>query len=141
MSRYTCQYTRKMAQDAQHAQKIKDFINQYQEMPLKTQLLVETYLHVMFEKGVEAEQPTDKKKADVTFSYPARGDANDGNPALMAILELVPDKKLVVKENEYSRQRAIWLCEDFTVSWSPSKSHLVLEEALGKIYEIKKKNV
>ena len=45
------------------------------------------------------------KKVSVIFSYPPRGHPNDGNPALMMIVELLhEEKKLSVKENEYTKQ-------------------------------------
>ena len=117
---------------AQGNDRIAEFTEAVRQMPEETQQLVKSYLRTMIDKT--AHDTTDKStKAKETFSYPSRGGKNDGNPALMAILEMIPCKKLVVKENEYTRQRAIWLCHDFTVTWSPKKTQHILQSAFGQI--------
>jgi len=117
---------------AQGTDRIAEFLEIYKKMPADTQLLVKTYLRIMLDK-VAKDTTAKPAKAQETFSYPPRGGKNDGNPALMAILEMTPCKKLVVKENEYTRQRAIWLCHDFTVTWSPKKTQHILQAAFDQI--------
>jgi hypothetical protein len=116
--------------------RIDEFVKKYQQMPYAKQSNLICYLTMMMSHSVDIYPDANgqyPKTVDITFSYPARGEPNDGNPELMAILELIPGNKLTVKENEYTRQRAIWLCEDFTVKWDPKKASAILTEALGKL--------
>ena len=117
---------------AQATHRINEFAEAVRQMPEETQLLVKNYLRIMIDKTAHT-LPATSTKAKETFSYPSRGGKNDGNPALMAILEMIPCKKLVVEENEYTRQRAIWLCHDFTVTWSPKKTQHILQAAFEQI--------
>jgi hypothetical protein len=117
---------------AEATQRINEFTEAVSLMPEETQQLAKSYLRTMIDKSAQ-DIPVKTTKAKETFSYPSRGGKNDGNPALMAILEMIPCKKLVVKENEYTRQRAIWLCHDFTVSWSPKKTQHILQAAFDQI--------
>ena len=105
---------------------LDNFIEKYQKMEPGKQAQVKTYLTVMMTQSNDSFDGTKyPKSVSATFSYPSRGEANDGNPALMAILDLIPKRKLVVEENEYTKQRAIWLCEDFTVEWSPKNGDIL----------------
>ena len=117
---------------SQATQRIIEFTEAVKQMPEDTQQLVKSYLCTMIDKAGK-DTTTKTTKVKETFSYPKRGGKNDGNPALMAILEMIPCEKLVVEENEYTRQRAIWLCHDFTVTWSPKKAQNILQAAYDKI--------
>lgn len=113
---------------------LKTFVEKYQQMNPTTQHEVIEYLTQMLKKTRdEAALQGKSKMATATFSYPPRGHPNDGNPALMAILDIIPQKTLTVEENEYTRQRAIWLCEDFTVEWEAEKAKPILTDALAKL--------
>jgi hypothetical protein len=107
---------------------IEGFIDKVSQMPSDTKHLVEKYMGEMLGQCVSSDG---RKNGEVTFSYPHRGGKNDGNPALKAILELLPRKKLVVKENPYAAARAIWLCEDFKVTFNQKQTKKVLTEALA----------
>jgi hypothetical protein len=117
---------------AEATQRIQEFTEAVKQMPEETQQLAKRYLRTMIDK-VSQEPQAKLRKVNETFSYPSRGGKNDGNPALMAILEMIPCRKLVVKENEYTRQRAIWLCHDFTVTWSPKKAQHILQAAFEQL--------
>ena len=95
-------------------------------MNADTRKLTKQYLLEMISTNPEH----DLRNATAVFSYPPRGGKNDGNPALIAIMQLIPKSRLTVEENEYTRQRAIWLCEDFTVTWPRKQSQAVLTQAL-----------
>jgi hypothetical protein len=107
-------------------QKFAEFKRQCQEMPQNTLELMKTYLQTM----IESANAHSLRCANAVFSYPTRGGENDGNPALQAILSILPGHKLCVKENEYTKARAIWLCEDYRVVWSKKTAENVLSEAL-----------
>ena len=112
---------------------IDNFIEKYQKMGPEKQEQVKTYLTLMMNQSNDSFDGTKYPKlVSATFSYPGRGEPNDGNPALMAILDLIPKRKLVVEENEYTKQRAIWLCEDFTVQWCP-KNVDILTKAFDRM--------
>lgn len=108
------------------SQNLEEFKRKCQGMQANTLGLVAKYLKQM----IEADEQSKNRSTHLTFSYPERGGQNDGNPALQAILSILPNHKLVVSENEYTKARAIWLCEDFRVSWSKKESGGVLETAL-----------
>jgi len=105
---------------------IQGFIEKVSQMPGDTKHLVEKYIGQMLEQCVSSDG---RKNGEVTFSYPQRGGQNDGNPALKAILELLPRKKLVVSENPYTRAKAIWYCEDFKVTFNQKQTKEVLTKA------------
>jgi len=105
-----------------------DFTREYREMPTNTKALVKQYLTSMI-----STDSTTCRTATATFSYPPRGGKNDGNPALVAIMQLIPKSRLNIEENEYTHQRAIWLCEDFTVSWPKKASQSILTQALQAV--------
>jgi hypothetical protein len=116
---------------AEVSERITEFTEAVKQMPEDTQQLAKSYLRTMIDKvGQDAKV---LRNTHVTFSYPKRGGKNDGNPALMAILDMIPCEKLVVEENEYTRARAIWLCHDFTVTWSPKKAQHILQAAFDQI--------
>lgn len=113
---------------------IHRFVSKFQQMDQVQRSNTQKYLSAM----VDCSQATfisgkQNEKVSVIFSYPPRGHPNDGNPALMSVAQLLHAKKLTVKENEYSKQRAIWLCEDFKVSWKPENNHAILANALEQI--------
>jgi hypothetical protein len=108
------------------AARLAEFKRQCQEMPQNTLELTKTYLEDM----IHAAEKTSIRSANATFSYPPRGGENDGNPALQAILSILPGHKLCVSENEYTKARAIWLCEDYRVVWSKITAENVLDDAL-----------
>lgn len=107
------------------AKKFEEFQKQCQDMPQNTLELAKTYLETMIESG----NANSLRCANAEFSYPLRGGQNDGNPALQAILSILPGHKLVVSENEYTKARAIWLCEDYRVVWSKKTAENVLSSA------------
>ena len=110
---------------------LDEFIQNFQEtMTPEEQQRVKKYIQEMLEACVDDDG---RKSACVTFQYPARGGQNDGNPALKAILSILPRKKLVVKENPYTAARAIWLCEDFKVTFNQKKSKVILTQALNAL--------
>ena len=113
---------------------IQQFVTKFQQMDPFQKRNTLTYLSAMVDCSrstfIDAKQ---HKKVSVIFSYPPRGHRNDGNPALMSVVELIHAKKLTVKENEYTKQKAIWLCEDFKVSWTPKNNHAILANALEQI--------
>ncbi len=113
---------------------IHQFVTKFQQLDPFQRRNTLTYLSAMVDCSrsnfIDGKQ---HKKVSVIFSYPPRGHPNDGNPALMMVLELLHEKKLTVKENEYSKQRAIWLCEDFKVGWTPKHNHAILANALEQI--------
>lgn len=111
---------------------IQEFTSKCRGMSKETLSLVATYLSQM----MEADKQNSLRTTHETFSYPLRGGQNDGNPALRAILSLLPNHKMVVSENEYTKARAIWLCEDFNVVWSKKASLTVLPEALQIVNSI-----
>jgi hypothetical protein len=111
---------------------IQGFIETVRQMPAGKQDLVKEYIQEMLDQCVETDG---RKSASVTFSYPPRGGQNDGNPSLLAILKILPRQKLVVKENPYTRARAIWLCEDFKVTFNQKQSKEVLTKALTGLDE------
>ena len=109
---------------------IQGFIDTVTKMPTDTKQLVKKYIGEMLEQCVSSDG---RKNGEVTFSYPQRGGQNDGNPALKEILRILPRKKLVVKENPYAAARAIWLCEDFKVTFNQKQTKKVLTEALARL--------
>ena len=111
---------------------IQGFIETVRQMPSETKHLVIKYIGEMLEQCVSSDG---RKNGEVTFSYPERGGQNDGNPALKAILSILPRKKLVVKENPYTAARAVWLCEDFKVTFNQKQSKEVLTKALTGLDE------
>jgi len=111
---------------------LQQFQKKCQGMDPVTLGLVANYLKQM----IEADEQSKNRFTHLTFSYPERGGKNDGNPALQAILSILPDHKLAVSENEYTKARAIWLCEDFCVSWSKKASVGVLQKALEIVSSI-----
>ena len=111
--------------------RIPEFLETYKQMPEETQLLTKSYLRTMIDKVGQDTKVL--RNTHETFSYPKRGGKNDGNPALMAILEMSTCKKLVVTENEYTKQRAIWLCHDYRVTWSQKKTQHILQAAYDQI--------
>lgn len=115
----------------QHAadQKFQEFQRKCQQMPQNTLELARTYLQTMIESG----NANNLRCANAEFSYPLRGGENDGNPALQAILAILPGHKMVVRENEYTKARAIWFCEDYRVVWSKKTAEDVLSRALGMV--------
>lgn len=124
----TNQRNRKMSQQQadEAAKKFEEFQKQCQDMPQNTLELAKTYLETMIEAG----NADSLRSANAVFSYPLRGGQNDGNPALKAILSILPGHKMVVRENEYTKARAIWLCEDYQVVWSKKTAESVLSPAL-----------
>jgi hypothetical protein len=121
---------RKMSQQpasTDAAKQFEEFKTQCQEMPQNTLELTSTYLKTMIEAG---NADSRLRSANAVFSYPPRGGQNDGNPALQAILTILPGHKMVVSENEYTKARAIWLCEDYRVVWSKKTAESVLSPAL-----------
>ena len=112
---------------------LDNFMEKYEQMKPEKQAQVTTYLTLMMSQSIGSFDGTKyPKSVSATFSYPGRGEPNDGNPALMSILDLIPKRKLVVEENEYTKQRAIWLCEDFTVQWCP-KNGDILTKAFDRL--------
>ena len=109
------------------AKNFQEFQRQCREMPQNTLELMKTYLETMVQFGNNADCLT---YAQAVFSYPPRGGENDGNPALRAVLSILPEHKMGVKENEYTKARAIWLCEDYHVAWKKRVSANVLLQAL-----------
>lgn len=110
------------------------FVNKFKQMDQLQRTNTLTFLHGMVQRSIDAYiNGKQHQEVSVTYTYPARGHPNDGNPALMTILDLMPDKNLSVKENEYTKQQSIWLCEDFTVSWNPKKNHTILYSAYEQI--------
>ena len=121
------------AAELQQTTLLDKFMEKYRQMEPGKQAQVKTYLTWMMSQPNDAVDGTKyPKSVSATFSYPSRGEPNDGNPALMVILDLIPKRKLVVKENEYTKQRAIWLCEDFTVQWCP-KNGDILTKAFDRL--------
>lgn len=116
---------------AEVSKRITEFTEAVKQMPEDTQQLAKSYLRTMIDKVGQDTKVL--RNTHVTFSYPKRGGKNDGNPALMAILEMIPCEKLVVEENEYTRVRNIWLCHDYTVTWSPKKAQHILQAAFDQI--------
>jgi hypothetical protein len=114
--------------------RLQDFQKQCQEMPQNTLELARTYLQTMLESGGNADCRL--RTANAVFSYPPRGGVNDGNPALQAILSIVPGHKMVVKENEYTKARAIWLCEDYRVVWNKKTAQNEISRALEMVEAI-----
>jgi hypothetical protein len=114
--------------------KIRQFQTKFQQMDQFQRRTTISYLSAMVDQSRSAFLAGKQhKKTSVTFSYPQRGHPNDGNPALMSVIQLLQTRKLTVKENEYSKERAIWLCEDFNVSWKPKNNHSILANALEQI--------
>lgn len=110
---------------------IQGFIETVRQMPEEKQALVREYMQKMLALCVEA---TDgRKNAELTFSYPPRGGENDGNPSLISILNILPRKKLTVRENPYTRAKAVWLCHDFKVSFNQKQTKEVLTKALAEL--------
>ena len=116
---------------------LQEFQKKCKEMDPTTLGLVANYLKQM----IEADEQSKNRSTHLTFSYPERGGKNDGNPALQAILSILPNHKLVVSENEYTKARAIWLCEDFRVCWSKKASGGVLQTALQIVSDIEDASV
>jgi hypothetical protein len=116
---------------------ILQFVTKFQKMEPLQRSNTQTYLSAMVDCSrsafIDGKQ---HKKVSVIFSYPPRGHRNDGNPALMSVVELIHAKKLTVKENEYTKQKATWLCEDFNVSWTPKNNHPILANALEQIRKL-----
>lgn len=116
---------------------INTFVEKYHQMDPAKQQQVITYLTEMLRKTADdAPLQRKSKTATITFSYPQRGHPNDGNPALMAILDLMQQKELVVEENDYTRERAIWLCHDYNISWKPDINNTILANALERIRKL-----
>jgi hypothetical protein len=116
---------------------INKFVENYQHMDTAKQEQVVTYLTEMLRKTADdAPLQRKSKTATITFSYPKRGHPNDGNPALMAIFDIMPQKELVIKENDYTRERAIWLCHDYNISWKPDINNTILANALERIRKL-----
>jgi hypothetical protein len=116
---------------------LQEFQKKCRGMDPNTLGLVANYLKQM----IEADKQSKNRSTHLTFSYPERGGKNDGNPALQAILSILPNHKLVVSENEYTKARAIWLCEDFRVCWSKKASEGVLQTALQIVSDIEDASV
>jgi len=111
---------------------IQGFIDTVRQMPGDTRHLVEKYIGEMLNQCVSNDG---RRNGEVTFSYPHHGGQNDGNPALKAILEILPRKKLVVSENPYTREKAIWFCEDFKVTFNQKQTRDVLTKAMARLDE------
>ena len=118
-------------------EKVNEFVSKFNNMDQLQKTNSLTFLHGMVQRSLEAYiNGTQNQEVSVTYSYPARGHPNDGNPALMSILELMPEKKLLIKENEYTKEQAIWLCEDYIVSWNPKNYHTILSSAYEQISSV-----
>lgn len=113
---------------------IQQFLTRFQQMDQLQRSNTHKYLSSMIDcSRASLLSGKQQEKASVIFSYPERGHPNDGNPALKSIVQLIRAGKLTVKENEYTKQKAIWLCEDFKVSWKPKNNHAILTNALEQI--------
>ena len=106
---------------------IEQLIDKYHQMSQLNKINMMVFLQCIYTPTIEAIcKGKTNEVLNFCFTYPGRDLPNDGNPALMAILDLMPENRLEVKENEYTKKLGLWLSYDYTVYWVPEKVHKLI---------------
>jgi len=117
---------------------IEQLINKYHQMSQLNKINMMVFLQCIHTPNIKAIcEGNANRVLNFCFTYQGRDLPDDGNPALIAILELMPENRLEVKENEYTKKLGIWLCYDYTVYWVPEKVNKLISSSFNRLMELK----